>query len=174
MVLVFSAVLTAGITFTQAASERRLPISRLPGAEFLLDFVWQAVFATMSLIVTIGLFILIYKVMPNTRVYWIEALPSAVVCGAAWERSVRFASRSPGASRIPDLYGGIWLALGLPLVYIIEQVLLFARSSRQLHGGTSSNGEGEFPPAFGIIRASLPYTTVHWYSGAMTEARIVL
>ena len=137
MVLVFSAVLTAGITFTQAASARRLPISRLPGAEFLLDFVWQAIFATMSLIVTIGLFILIYKVMPNTRVYWIEALPSAVVCGAAWELlKYGFASLLPWIlEEYRIMYGGIWLALVLlTWVYISSNVLLFgAQLTAHLH-----------------------------------------
>jgi membrane protein len=136
-ILLVSALLAAGVAFAQAAAERRLPISRIPGADFLLDFAMQVTFAATSLLVTIGLFMLIYKIMPNTRVYWIEAVPGAILSGGAWELlKYGFASSLPWfLEEYRAMYGSIWLALVLlTWVYISSNVLLFgAQLTAYLH-----------------------------------------
>lgn len=135
-ILLLSALLTACAAFLQTASSR-VPLRLSAGAGVFVDIVWQVLFAALSLVVTVGLFTLIYKVMPNTRVEWTEALPSAAVSGIAWELlKYGFAYLMPYfLKEYRALYGGIWLALVLlTWVYISSMVMLFgAQLTALLH-----------------------------------------
>ena len=46
---------------------------------------WQTIFVLASVVVTIILFTVLYKLLPNTHVPFTEALPGAVLAGVLWE-----------------------------------------------------------------------------------------
>src|SRR5256714_10361455 len=93
------------------------------------------VFILVSLAVTITLFTLLYKLLPNTHVPFVEALTGAVLAGVLWE-----AAKFGFAYLLPYfhydlLYGSIGAAVALlSLGYLSRAVLRFgAQVTALLH-----------------------------------------
>ena len=136
LMLLTSTTLTSMISVVQA-----LPVqmgTQLPGEfEWLTRGAVQVGLAITSLLVTTTMFAVIFRVMPNARVTWIEVLPGAVITGVAWEALKHtFASFLPGVlEEYQLLYGGAWLALVLlTWVYLSSIVMLFgAQLTAVLH-----------------------------------------
>lgn len=130
-----SAFLSSGMAFLQAATEHsiHMPV----GAEPVVGFIWRVAFGVASLSATVGMLVIFYKIMPNTKVYWIEAVPGAVLSGSVWEvLKYVFASILPWfVHEYRALYGEIWLALVLlTWVYISSIVMLYgAQVTALLH-----------------------------------------
>lgn len=136
VMLVASSLLTAGIAVLERRSER-FQGQLHESADLLLDVAFQTVVAIASLVITCTLLTLIYKVMPNLRVLWVEALPGAVIAGCAWEAmKYGFASLMPWIlEEYKVVYGGIWLALVLMTwTYMSSILMLFgAQLTALLH-----------------------------------------
>jgi YihY family inner membrane protein len=136
LLLFASAILTSGVSMLQVASER-LPGAASRSFAFATDVVWQLGFVVASLVVTTATFAIIYKLMPNATVHWIEVLPGALMTGVAWEAlKYVFAYLLPVfLEEYRLLYGGAWLALVLlTWVYISSIVMLFgAQLTAVLH-----------------------------------------
>src|SRR5689334_6160595 len=79
-----SALFTAFVTGARAAAER-IPLRLGPWITPFSDFIWQMVFILVSLAVTVTLFTLLYKLLPNIHVPFVEALTGAVLAGVLWE-----------------------------------------------------------------------------------------
>jgi membrane protein len=120
-----SALFTAFVTGAQAAAQR-IPLKLGPWITPFSDFVWQMVFILVSLAVTITLFTLLYKLLPNTHVPFVEALTGAVLAGVLWE-----AAKFGFAYLLPYfhydlLYGSIGAAVALlSWVYLSSVIMLF-------------------------------------------------
>jgi YihY family inner membrane protein len=136
LLLMGSAVLTSAVSLLKTTAER-WPSALPAGFEPLTSAAWQSAVVVTSLVVTTALFAIIYKVMPNATVAWIEVLPGAVITGVAWE-----ALKNGFAFLLPRfleeyrlLYGGAWLALVLlTWVYMSSIVMLFgAQLTAVLH-----------------------------------------
>ena len=136
LLLVASTVLAAGISLLQATAEH-LPSALPHSLEPLTDVVWQTALAATSFVVTTVMFAVIYKMMPNAAVTWMEVLPGAVITGVAWE-----ALKNGFAFLLPRfleeyrlLYGGAWLALLLlTWAFMSSIVMLFgAQLTAVLH-----------------------------------------
>ncbi|HYO91290.1 MAG TPA: YihY/virulence factor BrkB family protein, partial [Pyrinomonadaceae bacterium] len=87
LLLSFSVLVTSVLLFLQQMAERlpqrvleRVPWLAVSGSPF-----WQTIFAVVSILVTITLFVVVYRFMPNARVSVRDALPGAVAAGLMWE-----------------------------------------------------------------------------------------
>jgi membrane protein len=136
LLLMVSAVLTSAVSLLQAVAER-LPSALPPAFEPVTSAAWQIAIGVTSLVVTTALFAIIYKVMPNATVAWIEVLPGALMTGVAWEvLKYGFAFLLPRfLEEYRLLYGGAWLALVLlTWTYMSSIVMLFgAQLTAVLH-----------------------------------------
>lgn len=128
------ALFTAFVTGVRAAAER-IPIREGPWLAALSGLAWQTVFVFASVTVTIILFTVLYKVLPNTHVSFTEALPGAVLAGVLWE-----AAKFGFAYLLPYfhydlLYGSIGAAVALfTWVYFSSVIMLFgAQFTALLH-----------------------------------------
>lgn len=128
------ALFTAFVTGVRAAAER-IPLRQGPWLAALSGFAWQTIFVLASVAVTIILFTVLYKILPNTHVPFTEALPGAVLAGVLWE-----AAKFGFAFSLPyfhyDLfYGSIGAAVALlTWVYLSSVIMLFgAQFTALLH-----------------------------------------
>lgn len=136
LVLLGSTMLTAGVSMLQALAEH-LPRAVPHGLEPVTSIAWQVAIGATSLVVTTTVFAIIFKMMPNANVKWIEVAPGALLTGIAWE-----ALKHSFAFLLPRfleeyrlLYGGAWLALVLlTWTYMSSIVMLFgAQLTAVLH-----------------------------------------
>jgi YihY family inner membrane protein len=133
-VLVFSALMTGILTFLQSEVSRVSPSAA--GTALVLDgYFWQVVFGVVGLALTVVLFLLVYKVMPNTRVTVIEALPGALIAGVAWEIAKYLFAWSLAKFPYDQLYGSIAAVVAtLTWIYISSLIMLFgAQMTAVLH-----------------------------------------
>ena len=129
-----SALFTSFVTGVRAAADR-IPLRLGPWLVALSGFAWQAIFVLASVAVTIILFTLLYKLLPNTHVPFTEALPGAVLAGTFWE-----AAKFGFAFLLPYfhydlLYGSIGAGVALlTWVYLSSVIMLFgAQFTALLH-----------------------------------------
>lgn len=79
-----SFLLTSGLAAIQSVAEKSSH-AKVWLAETFGSSLLPATLAVLSLLLTILLFGLIYRFMPNTKVKVIEVLPGAVIAGLLWE-----------------------------------------------------------------------------------------
>ncbi|MEK6286891.1 MAG: YihY/virulence factor BrkB family protein [Acidobacteriota bacterium] len=132
--LASSALFTAFVTGVRSAADR-IPLRVAPWLTALSGHVWQIVFVLTSLALTVILFAVLYKILPNTRVSIMEALPGAVLAGVFWE-----AAKFGFAYLLPYfhydlLYGSIGAGVALlTWVYLSSVIMLFgAQFTALLH-----------------------------------------
>lgn len=134
LVLAGLALFTAFITGVRAAAER-IPVRLGPWLAGLSGFAWQTMFVLASLVVTVILFTVLYKLLPNTHVPLTEALPGAVLAGALWEAAKFGFSFLLPYFHYDLLYGSIGAAVALlTWVYMSSVIMLFgAQFTALLH-----------------------------------------
>jgi membrane protein len=87
---------------------------------------WQIVFALASILVTITLFILVYRFMPNARVTLRDTLPGAVAGGLLWELSKYIFAWSLHYFHYDEIYGSVGAVVAvLTWGYVSSLILLF-------------------------------------------------
>jgi membrane protein len=79
-----SAVFTAFVTGMRVVAQH-LPVTLHPWLRQLSGYAWQTVFIAASAALTIIVFTILYKWLPNTKVPWSEALTGGVIAGVLWE-----------------------------------------------------------------------------------------
>ena len=128
------ALFTAFVTGVRAAAER-IPLRLGPWFAGLSGLAWQTIFVLASLVVTIILFTVLYKILPNTHVPFTEALPGAVLAGALWEAAKFGFSFLLPYFHYDLLYGSIGAAVVLlTWVYLSSVIMLFgAQFTALLH-----------------------------------------
>lgn len=87
---------------------------------------WQMVFAVFSVLVTITVFLVVYRFMPNARVTLYDALPGAVVGGLLWEIAKYIFAWSLHYFHYDQIYGSVGAVVAvLTWGYVSSLVLLF-------------------------------------------------
>lgn len=132
--LAASALFTAFITGVQAAAGK-IHLRLGPWIAALTGYAWQTMFIVASIAVTILLFAVLYKLLPNTHVPFTEALTGAVIAGVLWE-----AAKFGFAFLLPYfhydlLYGSIGAGVALlSWVYLSSVIMMFgAQFTALLH-----------------------------------------
>jgi YihY family inner membrane protein len=129
-----SSILTATLTGLRAVAGS-LPVKLSQQLEVLSGYFWQSIFILGSVVVTIVLFTILYKFLPNTRISLREALTGAIVAGVLWEGAkLGFAYLLP-YFHYDLLYGSIGAGIALlSWVYLSSVIMLFgAQFTALLH-----------------------------------------
>jgi membrane protein len=132
--LMISSILTATLTGLRAVAGS-LPVKLSQQLEVLSGYFWQSIFILGSVVVTIVLFTILYKFLPNTRISLREALTGAIVAGVLWEGAkLGFAYLLP-YFHYDLLYGSIGAGIALlSWVYLSSVIMLFgAQFTALLH-----------------------------------------
>ena len=122
--LLTSFLLTSGAVALRAVAEKS-PRARLWVADLFGSVLSSVTLAGLSLLLTILLFGLIYRFMPNTKVRVIEIVPGAVIAGAFWE-----AAKYTFAWLLPYfhydlLYGSIGAVVALLTWSYVSSMIMF-------------------------------------------------
>jgi membrane protein len=125
------AIIAIASPVSETARERLLVYAQ----DSIIPWVWKSVLLSASLLLAILVFCCIYKLMPEKKVTWIEAISGALVSALLWEMgSVIFIELIPYFD-YERVYGrmGATIAL-LAWVYTSNLIMLFgAHFSAQLH-----------------------------------------
>ncbi|HUE83944.1 MAG TPA: YihY/virulence factor BrkB family protein [Pyrinomonadaceae bacterium] len=87
---------------------------------------WQGVFAAASFLVTVALFVIVYRFMPRTRVTFRDVLPGALFGGILWEISKYIFAWSLNYFHYDQIYGSVGAVVAvLTWSYVSSLILLF-------------------------------------------------
>lgn len=137
LLLILSVFLTSILVGLQQLINQ-LPIrvvSRSPTLALVGNAFWQTLFTVASTIVTITLFALVYRLVPNGRVTLRDTLPSAIVAGLLWETAKYIFAWSLQYFHYDQIYGSVGAVVAvLTWSYVSSLVLMFgAQLSVVLH-----------------------------------------
>ncbi|GAC1397068.1 MAG: YihY/virulence factor BrkB family protein [Pyrinomonadaceae bacterium] len=101
-------------------------LQRMPLFVFVGDAVWQIVFATASIVITIVLFTLVYRFIPNCKVRLRYCLPSAIFAGLLWEAAKYIFAWSLQYLNYGEIYGSVGAVVAvMTWSYVSSLILLF-------------------------------------------------
>ncbi|MBD0373163.1 MAG: YihY/virulence factor BrkB family protein [Pyrinomonadaceae bacterium] len=128
LLLSISVLVTSILLFLQQLAERlpqrvldRVPWLAVSGSPF-----WQIIFAVVSILITITLFVVVYRFMPNARVSVRDAMPGAVAGGLMWEAAKYIFAWSLHYFHYDQIYGSVGAVVAvLTWGYVSSLVLLF-------------------------------------------------
>lgn len=129
--LLLSSVLFSSITLLQGIFDRLSETQRLhrPIPHWVLmltGYFWQISFGVIALLVTVTLFIIIYRFLPNTRVTLREAFPGALIAGILWELAKYIFAWMLPYFHYEMVYGSIGAGIALlSWIYISSLIMLF-------------------------------------------------
>lgn len=133
--------LSALVTYVLVALQtqaRRLPLRMLMRLGLLAvigSAFWQVLFSLVSILLTVILFALVYRFLPNTRVTLRNALPGALVAGLLWETAKYVFAWSLQYFHYDEIYGSVGAVVALlTWSYVSSLILLFgAQLTAVLH-----------------------------------------
>lgn len=134
LALMSSSVVSSFVNLLRSSAER-IPVTAPKAITMFTGLFWHTVFSLTALIVTIELFTIIYRFLPNKRVRWREAMPGAVVAGILWELARYSFSRLLPYFHYDVVYGSIGAGIVLlSWIYISSLIMLYgAQISGILH-----------------------------------------
>jgi membrane protein len=87
---------------------------------------WQVIFAAGSYLITVVLFVLIYRFMPRARVTLRDTLPGAFLAGLLWELAKYIFAASLGYFHYDQIYGSVGAVVAvLTWSYVSSLIMLF-------------------------------------------------
>jgi YihY family inner membrane protein len=87
---------------------------------------WQTVVFVASVLVTVTLFALIYRFMPNSDVKFRDAIPGALLAGLLWELAKYIFAQSLHYFHYDQLYGPVGAVVAvLTWGYVSSLIMLF-------------------------------------------------
>ena len=87
---------------------------------------WQIVFAVASYLITVALFVLVYRFMPRTEVSYRDTLPGAFLGGILWELAKYLFAVSLNFFHYDQIYGSVGAVVAvLTWSYFSSLILLF-------------------------------------------------
>ena len=106
-----------------------LPLGALTQFALIRDLggaFWQTIFFVASVLVTVLLFTLIYRFMPNSDVKFRDALPGAILAGLLWEVAKYGFAQSLHYFHYDELYGPVGAVVAvLTWGYVSSLIMLF-------------------------------------------------
>lgn len=137
LLLIVSVFLTSILVGIQQLIDQ-LPVRivrRSAWMAFINNAFWQMLFASAGALVTIALFAVVYRFVPNGRVTIRDTLPSAVVAGLLWEVAKYIFASSLRYFHYDEIYGSVGAVVAvLTWSYVSSLILMFgAQLSVVLH-----------------------------------------
>ncbi|MCS6884825.1 MAG: YihY/virulence factor BrkB family protein [Acidobacteriota bacterium] len=125
LALMSASLISSVVNFVRSSAER-IPVTAPPIIHMFTSLFWQSVFSMIALLVTIELFTIIYRFLPNKHVRWKEALPGAVVAGVLWEAAKYCFSHLLPYFHYDVVYGSIGAGIVLlSWIYISSLIMLY-------------------------------------------------
>jgi membrane protein len=157
--LLSSSVVVTSILVALQEIALRLSPRQLENYKFLASvgsLFWQLVFALVSILITITLFVIVYRFMPNAYVTLRDTIPGAVVAGLLWEAAKYIFAWSLNYFHYDEIYGSVGAVIAvLTWGYISSLVLLFgAQLTAVFHYEHTDQLEHVPAPAEGIASVS--------------------
>ncbi len=107
----------------------RLSPRQIEGYPLLLSVgsaFWQVLFATLSYLITVALFVLVYRFMPRAEVTFRDTLPGAFLGGLLWELAKYIFAWSLNYFHYDQIYGSVGAVVAvLTWSYVSSLILLF-------------------------------------------------
>lgn len=158
LLLSASVLLTSILVYMQEIAGRLSP-RQLEHYPLLLSagsLVWQIVFALVSLLVTLALFSIVYRFMPNAYVTFRDTIPGALIGSLLWEAAKYVFAWSLNYFNYEQIYGSVGAVVAvLTWGYVSSLVLLFGA---QLSGVFHREHMEHPVPAPGINVPSASYS----------------
>jgi membrane protein len=128
LLLSLSALITSVLVSMQQMASH-LPLRVLTRVRFMAvvgSVFWQLLFALASILMTITLFTLVYRFLPNSRVTLRDALPGAVIAGLLWEFAKYVFAWTLQYFHYDEIYGSVGAVVAvLTWGYVSSLILLF-------------------------------------------------
>lgn len=128
-VLLASSVLTTSVVVALREMAGRLSPRQMARYPVLLSVgsaFWQGVFAILSFLVTVVLFVIIYRFIPKAEVTLRDTLPGAILAGLLWELAKYVFALSVNYFHYDQIYGSVGAVVAvLTWSYFSSLILLF-------------------------------------------------
>jgi YihY family inner membrane protein len=159
ILLLMSAGITGAVSAFRSATDRRLPDL---AQDQIMNRLWSWLLVGVGFLIAIGVFSMVYKLMPDRKVLWIEALSGAIASAVLWEIASYLFVKLVPLFDYQRVYGRMGAIVALQTwVYTSSTIMVFgANFSAQLH---QPDGDQDTLPA-GVGRPTTPDKRVHVFS----------
>lgn len=128
MLLTVSVLVTSLLVAVQQLAGRLSPrqLERWTWIGLLGSAFWQVVFLLVSIVITVILFMLVYRFMPNARVHLRDTIPGAIIGGLLWEAAKYIFAWSLHYFHYDQIYGSVGAVVAvLTWGYVSSLILLY-------------------------------------------------
>jgi membrane protein len=128
LLLSLSVLVTSFVVALREMAGRLSPrqIQRFPLLLSVGSVFWQGIFAAVSFLVTVALFVVVYRFMPKAEVTLRDTLPGAVVGGLLWELAKYIFAWTLNYFHYDQIYGSVGAVVAvLTWSYVSSLILLF-------------------------------------------------
>ena len=128
VLLVFSVLLTSLVLRLREMAGRLSPrqVALYPLILSAGSAFWQGVFAIASFLVTVTLFVVVYRFMPKAEVTLRDTMPGAIIGGLLWEAAKYVFAWSLNYFHYDQIYGSVGAVVAvLTWSYVSSLILLF-------------------------------------------------
>jgi membrane protein len=128
LLLSLSVLLTSLLVALRGISGRFSPrqIERYPLLLSVGSAFWQVLFFTGSYLITVALFVLVYRFMPRAEVTLRDTLPGAFLAGLLWEMAKYIFAASLNYFHYDQIYGSVGAVVAvLTWSYVSSLIMLF-------------------------------------------------
>ncbi|MEK6282195.1 MAG: YihY/virulence factor BrkB family protein [Acidobacteriota bacterium] len=128
ILLASSVVLTSVVVTLREMAGRLSPrqLARYPVMLSMGSVFWQGIYAVLSFLVTVVLFVIVYRFMPKAEVSLRDTLPGAILGGLLWELSKYIFAWMLNYFHYDQIYGSVGAVVAvLTWSYVSSLILLF-------------------------------------------------
>lgn len=128
LLLSMSVLITSIVVALREMAERLSPrqLARYPILLSVGSAFWQGIFAIISFLVTVVLFVVVYRFMPKAEVSLRDTLPGAIIGGLLWEIAKYLFAWSLNYFHYDQIYGSVGAVVAvLTWSYVSSLILLF-------------------------------------------------
>ena len=128
LLLSLSVLITSLLVALREMAVRLSPrqIARYPLLGSVGSGFWQVIFAAGSYLITVALFVLIYRLLPRAEVTLRDTLPGAFLAGLLWELAKYIFAWSLGYFHYDQIYGSVGAVVAvLTWSYVSSLIMLF-------------------------------------------------
>jgi len=128
VLLAISVLLTSMVLRLREMAERLSPrqVAQYPLLLSAGSIFWQGVFAVASFLITVSLFVIVYRFMPKAEVTLRDTLPGAIIGGLLWETAKYVFAWTLNYLHYDQIYGSVGAVVAvLTWSYVSSLILLF-------------------------------------------------
>ncbi len=151
VLLVFSVLVTSLVVGLRDMAARLSPrqVAHYPLLLSAGSAFWQIIFAVASFLVTVILFVVVYRFMPKAEVTLRDTLPGAIIGGLLWEAAKYVFAWALSYFHYDQIYGSVGAVVAvLTWSYVSSLILLFgAQLTAVFHREHPHYPSPSFPPS---------------------------